>query len=164
RSCGRPRWTRRCVCSGRSPSTTRPRRMSCSASSWARMWRRAAASSPATPRTCGSWTCSTRYGAAGSCGAGTRGAPVRGVGPGRPRGEGAAQGGKHRVGGMADEWKTASIGRGDFANPPSDRWLEDYVAGEMYEYGSITLTESDIQDFAVRYDPQSIHVDEDSAR
>ncbi|GAA4802669.1 MaoC family dehydratase [Tomitella cavernea] len=65
---------------------------------------------------------------------------------------------------MTDSWQTSSIGAHDFTNPVTDRWLEDYVAGEVFEYGSITVTEDDILEFAHRYDPQSIHIDEDSAR
>lgn len=54
---------------------------------------------------------------------------------------------------------TTSLGERDFANPPSDRWLEDYVAGNVYEYGSITVTADEIVEYAQRYDPQSIHTD-----
>lgn len=65
---------------------------------------------------------------------------------------------------MTGHWRTTSIGAHDFASPPTDRWLEDYTTGAVYEYGSIALTEQDILQFAAQYDPQSIHTDPDAAR
>ncbi len=51
----------------------------------------------------------------------------------------------------------------DFAAPIEDRYFEDYLPGAVYEYGSITVTEAEIIDFARRYDPQDIHVDPEAA-
>jgi acyl dehydratase len=51
----------------------------------------------------------------------------------------------------------------DFAAPIEDRYFEDYLPGAVYEYGSITVTEAEIIDFARRYDPQDIHVDPEVA-
>lgn len=47
----------------------------------------------------------------------------------------------------------------DFEVPPADRYFEDYKPGAVYEYGTVTLSEQEIVDFAARYDPQSIHTD-----
>jgi acyl dehydratase len=43
-------------------------------------------------------------------------------------------------------------------------YLEDFVAGTVYQAGSVTLTEAEILEFARRYDPQAFHVDPDAAR
>jgi acyl dehydratase len=51
----------------------------------------------------------------------------------------------------------------DFSAPIDDRYFEDYLPGTVYEYGSITVTEAEIIDFARRYDPQDIHVDPEVA-
>jgi acyl dehydratase len=47
----------------------------------------------------------------------------------------------------------------DFAAPHDDRYLEDYVPGETYTYGSVTLDEESIIAFARLYDPQPFHID-----
>lgn len=47
----------------------------------------------------------------------------------------------------------------EFRVPASDRYLEDYEPGAVYEFGSIPVTEADIIDFARRYDPQPFHID-----
>ena len=47
----------------------------------------------------------------------------------------------------------------DFAVPIDQRYFEDYVPGAVFEYGSITLTEGEIVEFAERFDPQFIHTD-----
>ena len=44
-----------------------------------------------------------------------------------------------------------------------DRWFEDYVPGAVYEYGSATLGEADIVEFARRWDPQPMHTDPEAA-
>ncbi|MFI5587844.1 MaoC/PaaZ C-terminal domain-containing protein [Amycolatopsis sp. NPDC051758] len=41
----------------------------------------------------------------------------------------------------------------------SDRYFEDYVPGATYDCGSVEVTETEILEFARRYDPQSFHVD-----
>ncbi|MBV8132737.1 MAG: MaoC family dehydratase [Alphaproteobacteria bacterium] len=46
-----------------------------------------------------------------------------------------------------------------FAVSVEDRYFEDYVPGDVYEYGEIPVTEVEIVEFARRYDPQHIHVD-----
>jgi acyl dehydratase len=47
----------------------------------------------------------------------------------------------------------------DIPVPIDERYFEDYVPGAMFEYGSVTLTEDEILDFARRFDPQYIHTD-----
>jgi len=45
-----------------------------------------------------------------------------------------------------------------------DLYFEDFAAGEEFRLGSHTLDRDAIVDFATRYDPQPIHVDEDAAQ
>jgi acyl dehydratase len=47
----------------------------------------------------------------------------------------------------------------DFAVPVTDRYFEDYVTGEVFEYGQIPVTAAEIVEFARRFDPQDMHVD-----
>jgi acyl dehydratase len=47
----------------------------------------------------------------------------------------------------------------DFAVGTEDRYFDDYVAGAVYEYGYVSVTEADIIAFAERFDPQPIHID-----
>ena len=54
---------------------------------------------------------------------------------------------------------TRTLGDSDFTVPIDDRYLEDYTPGAVYEYGSITVTEAEILDFARAFDPQPIHTD-----
>lgn len=51
-----------------------------------------------------------------------------------------------------------------FTMPIDDRYFEDYVAGNVHEFGRITVEEHDIVEFARRYDPQPFHVDPDAAQ
>jgi acyl dehydratase len=54
---------------------------------------------------------------------------------------------------------TRTLSDHDFAAPIDDRYLEDYVPGAVYEYGSVTVSEAEILDFARAFDPQPIHSD-----
>lgn len=47
--------------------------------------------------------------------------------------------------------------------PATDRYFEDYQQGEVYDCGSFCLTEQEMIDFAMLYDPQMMHVDRDLA-
>jgi len=47
----------------------------------------------------------------------------------------------------------------NFAVPVDQRYFEDYVPGSVFEYGSITLAERAIMEFAAQFDPQYIHTD-----
>ena len=51
-----------------------------------------------------------------------------------------------------------------FTTPIEDRYLEDYVVGSVYEFGSITVKEAEIIDFARRFDPQVFHSDPEAAK
>ena len=51
----------------------------------------------------------------------------------------------------------------EFAIPIEERYFEDYLPGSVYEYGSITVTEPEIIEFAKRFDPQSMHIDPQQA-
>jgi len=59
----------------------------------------------------------------------------------------------------------SSIARtGEFDVPPlQDRYLEDYQEGTSYEFGSVTVSEEEVIEFARRYDPQPFHVDPEAA-
>jgi acyl dehydratase len=54
---------------------------------------------------------------------------------------------------------TRALGGSDFAVPITDRYFEDYQPGATYEYGYLTVTEAEIIEFALRFDPQPIHTD-----
>ncbi|HWC24753.1 MAG TPA: MaoC family dehydratase [Flexivirga sp.] len=47
--------------------------------------------------------------------------------------------------------------------PRDDRRLEDYVVGNTATYGPISATGDEILDFATKFDPQPIHIDEAAA-
>lgn len=44
------------------------------------------------------------------------------------------------------------------------RYFEDYVVGTALAFGSITVEEAEIIDFARRFDPQPFHTDREAAR
>jgi acyl dehydratase len=54
---------------------------------------------------------------------------------------------------------TAALSEHDFAAAIDDRYFEDYVAGAVYEYGYIQVSEAEILDFATTFDPQPMHID-----
>lgn len=43
------------------------------------------------------------------------------------------------------------------------RWLDDFSEGERFLTAGVTFTESEIIDFALRFDPQPFHLDIESA-
>jgi acyl dehydratase len=45
-----------------------------------------------------------------------------------------------------------------------DRYFEDYLPGEVFQFGDYPVTEQEIIEFAVRYDPQPFHTDPERAR
>lgn len=55
------------------------------------------------------------------------------------------------------------MSRATFATPINDRYFEDYEPGLVYEFGPIVMEEGELLEFARRYDPQSIHIDPQSA-
>lgn len=48
--------------------------------------------------------------------------------------------------------------------PFKERHFEDYLAGEVAEFGDYAVTEQEIIEFARKYDPQPFHVDPHAAR
>lgn len=46
-----------------------------------------------------------------------------------------------------------------FSVPADQRYFEDYVQDGVYEFGSVSVSEQDIIDFARQFDPQSFHMD-----
>jgi acyl dehydratase len=54
---------------------------------------------------------------------------------------------------------TGLLGQVDLPAPVDDRWFEDYVPGSVYEFGHVSMSETEIVEFASHYDPQSIHTD-----
>lgn len=59
---------------------------------------------------------------------------------------------------------TGPVTDADFGAPHDDRYFEDYVAGAVSTYGSVTLDEASIVAFAEQYDPQPFHVDPVAAK
>ena len=51
-----------------------------------------------------------------------------------------------------------------FAAPPEDRWLEEYAAGAVHEFGAMPVVEAEILDFGRRFDPQTFHTDPQAAK
>ena len=47
---------------------------------------------------------------------------------------------------------------------PKDRYFEDYLVGEVMQYGQYRITAEEIIEFASRYDPQPFHLDEQAGR
>lgn len=54
--------------------------------------------------------------------------------------------------------------RSTFSVAKDNRYFEDYVAGSIYEFGTITVTEKEVIDFARKYDPQPFHIDPEAAK
>lgn len=44
------------------------------------------------------------------------------------------------------------------------RYFEDLAVGQIFEHGSIEVTQADILDFARRFDPQIFHLDAEAAK
>jgi len=51
----------------------------------------------------------------------------------------------------------------DFPVPIDQRYFEDYVSGSVFEYGTVTVDQADVIEFARRFDPQAFHIDADAA-
>jgi acyl dehydratase len=51
-----------------------------------------------------------------------------------------------------------------FTTPVTDRYFEDYVPGDVHEFGSIVVEETEMIDFARRFDPQPFHTDPEAAK
>ena len=57
-----------------------------------------------------------------------------------------------------------SMNNKSFPVPPDERYFESYVAGSVYEFGSMKAEEEEMIAFAKRYDPQPFHTDPEAAR
>ncbi len=51
-----------------------------------------------------------------------------------------------------------------FTRPITDRYFEDYVEGDMYRFGTITVDGDEMIAFAKRFDPQTMHTDPEAAK
>jgi acyl dehydratase len=51
-----------------------------------------------------------------------------------------------------------------FNTPISERYFEDYVAGDVHACGSIAVEADEVIAFARRFDPQTFHVDPEGAK
>ena len=51
----------------------------------------------------------------------------------------------------------------DFPVPLAERWFEDFVPGAVYEFGRAEVGESEIINFARRFDPQPMHLEPEAA-
>jgi len=51
-----------------------------------------------------------------------------------------------------------------FTSPAEERYLEDYVPGDIHEFGSIVVQEDEMIAFAQRFDPQPFHTDPEAAK
>lgn len=56
------------------------------------------------------------------------------------------------------------MGKGRFSTTPQERYLEDYVEGDVHEFGPVTITEEEIVRFGKQFDPQVFHTDPEKAR
>ena len=56
------------------------------------------------------------------------------------------------------------MSKSTFTVPPEERYFEDYVPGEVHEFGSIVVGEEEIIAFARRFDPQDFHIDPEAAK
>lgn len=51
-----------------------------------------------------------------------------------------------------------------FVTKAEDRYFEDYQPGAVHEFGYVTITESEIIEFGLRFDPQPFHTDPEAAK
>jgi len=51
-----------------------------------------------------------------------------------------------------------------FAAPIQDRYFEDYIPGDVHEFGDIVAEEAEMIAFARRFDPQPFHTDPVAAK
>ena len=51
------------------------------------------------------------------------------------------------------------MSKGNFNTEPQKRYLEDYVEGDVHQFGPITITEDEIIQFSHKFDPQLFQTD-----
>lgn len=54
--------------------------------------------------------------------------------------------------------------KGIFKTTPPERYLEDYVEGDVHTFGPVTITEDEIVRFGKTFDPQLFHTDPKEAK
>lgn len=50
-----------------------------------------------------------------------------------------------------------------FATTPEDRYFEDYIPGDVHDFGYMTVEQNEVIEFAKRFDPQPFHTDPKAA-
>jgi len=65
---------------------------------------------------------------------------------------------------MMDSNSVGFMNLSSFSVPVEDRYLEDYQAGAVYEFGTMRATEADIIEFGKRFDPQVFHTSPQAAQ
>ncbi len=56
------------------------------------------------------------------------------------------------------------MSKGVFSTTTHDRYLEDFVEGDVHEFGPSTITEDEIVRFGRQFDPQLFHTDPEAAK
>jgi acyl dehydratase len=51
-----------------------------------------------------------------------------------------------------------------FKNTPENRYFEDYVPGDVHEFGAAKVDEREVIEFGKRYVPLSYHIDQEAAK
>jgi len=51
-----------------------------------------------------------------------------------------------------------------FKTTPDNRYFEDYIPGDVHEFGAIVIDEEEVIQFGKRYVPLSYHVDKEAAK
>ena len=51
-----------------------------------------------------------------------------------------------------------------FKTGPETRYFEDYIPGDVHEFGSIKVDEQEVIEFGKRYVPLSYHIDKEAAK
>ena len=49
--------------------------------------------------------------------------------------------------------------KGKFSTSPQGRYLEDYVEGDIHEFGPVAIAEDEIVQFGRTFDPQLFHTE-----
>jgi acyl dehydratase len=56
------------------------------------------------------------------------------------------------------------MNRSTFTTSPDNRYFEDYVAGAVHEFGTISVEEKEVLDFGRRFVPLAYHIDREAAK
>ncbi|MDY6881612.1 MAG: MaoC family dehydratase [Desulfatiglans sp.] len=55
------------------------------------------------------------------------------------------------------------MNKSPFTTPIDNRYLDDYAAGSVHQFGPVEVEKKEIIDFARRFDPQPFHMDPEAA-